>query len=63
MEETTAITISTVLTEVGNVVSSGIEWIGDYLTVITSNPVLLLFVIVPFVGLGIGLLRRLMRVS
>lgn len=56
-------TIATVLTGVGNIVTSGIEWIGDYASAIVGNPLLLLFASLPLVGLGIGLIKRLIRVN
>lgn len=56
--------MESILTNVGLVVTSAVGWIGDYLTMITAsgNEILLLFVLLPMVGLGIGLLRRLMSV-
>lgn len=59
MEGTT--TMSTIMTAVGDIVSSGIEWISDFVTVIVSNPLLLAFVVVAFVGLSIGLIKRIIR--
>lgn len=56
-------TIATVLTGVGNIVTSGIEWVGDYASAIVGNPLLLLFASLPLVGLGIGLIKRLIRVN
>jgi len=56
-------TIATVLTGVGNIVTSGIEWVGDYASAIVGNPLLLLFASLPLVGLGIGLIKRLVRVN
>lgn len=53
--------MSTILTSVGEMVTAAIEWIGQFVTVITSNPLLLAFVIVAFVGLGVGLIKRLIR--
>lgn len=35
------------------------SWIGSALSAITSNPLILMAVILPFVGLGIGLVKRL----
>lgn len=52
-----------ILLNVGQVVTAAIEWMGDFLGVITAtgNEILLLFVIIPVVGLGIGLLQRLIN--
>lgn len=54
--------MSEVLTSVSTVVTAAIGWIGDFVDVISSTPLLLLFVTVPLVGLGIGLLRRLISI-
>lgn len=35
------------------------SWISTAVSTITSNPLILMAVILPFVGLGIGLLKRL----
>lgn len=51
-----------VISAISSIVTGAIDWIGDYVGVITSNPLLLAFVVVSFVGLGVGLLRRLIRV-
>ena len=55
--------IETILTSIGSVVTSAISWMGSFVTSITAsgNELLLLFIIVPMVGLGIGLLRRLIN--
>ena len=55
--------IEAILTSVGSVVTSAISWMGSFITSITAsgNELLLLFIIVPLVGLGIGLLRRLIN--
>lgn len=55
--------MATILTAVGSVVSAAISWMGSFLSVITAegNEILLLFVIIPVVGLGIGLLQRLIN--
>lgn len=49
------------MTNVGTIVTQSIVWIGEYLEVVTSQPLLLAFVIVAFVGLGVGLIKRLIR--
>lgn len=51
-----------ILSAVGSVVTAAVGWIGSFVTVITSNPILLIGVIVGFVGLGVGLIKRLMRI-
>lgn len=59
--ESTAMTMSELMTAIGTIVTNAITWMGNFVTFITSNPLVLAFVIVSFVGLGIGLLMRLIR--
>ena len=59
--------MSSLLETVGTFVTSAIGWMGDFLSAITANntggAVLTTFVVaVPLVGLGIGLLKRLIHV-
>lgn len=55
------VTMAEILGNVTTLVTSAISWMTSYLTAITSNPVLTLFVIVlPLVGLGIGIIQRLL---
>jgi len=55
--------MTAILTNVGLVVTESIKWMTSFLSTITAsgNEILLLFVILPLVGLGVGLLKRLMR--
>lgn len=61
MQETT-VTIATILGNVTSLVTEAIKWVGSFVGAITANPLLLMFVIVAFVGLGVGLIKRLVRV-
>lgn len=61
MQETT-VTIATIVGNVTTLVTETIKWVGSFVGAITSNPLLLMFVIVAFVGLGVGLIKRLVRV-
>lgn len=54
-----------ILDTAGQLVTKGISWMGDFLTEITSDTsgILVTFVVaVPLVGLGVGLLKRLIHV-
>lgn len=62
MEGTTKMAISQLLTEASSVVTSGLTWVGQVVDTITGNPLLLLFVVLALVGLGIGLVGRLLHV-
>ena len=56
-----AVTIATLLGNVTTFVTSAVSWIGSFVGAITGNPLILMFVIVAFVGLGVGLINRLIR--
>lgn len=55
------VTMATIITNITSVVTAAIGWVGQFLTLITGQPLLLLFVITSFVGLGVGLIARLIR--
>lgn len=57
----TAATLTTILSDVGSIVTQVATWVGQYGTVITSNPIIEMFVITSFVGLGVGIMKRLIR--
>lgn len=63
MEATSVLT--TIINAVGSIVTGVVTWVGSYLGMITQsgNEILLLFVLIPVVGLGIGILSRLFRVN
>lgn len=58
----TAGTLGAILADAGSMVTSSVSWIGSFIDAITSNPLIEAFVIVSFVGLGVGLIQRLVRV-
>ena len=58
----TAGTLAAILADAGSMVTSSVTWIGSFVGAITSNPLIEAFVIVSFVGLGVGLIQRLVRV-
>lgn len=53
--------MATIITDVTSLVTAAIGWVGEYVDAITGNPLILMFVIVSFVGLGVGLIKRLIR--
>lgn len=57
--------LAAILTNVGSIVTAAIGWMGDYISAISAsgNELLMLFVCVPLVGLGIGLIRRMISVN
>lgn len=54
-------TIAQVLSAIGEVVTAALGWVGDVIDVIEANPILLFVVLMPFIGVGISLLRRLFK--
>ena len=61
MQEPT-VTIATILSNVSSLVTEAVKWVASFVGAITSNPLILMFVIVAFVGLGVGLIKRLVRI-
>lgn len=53
--------MSTIITNIGSLVTGAVSWVGSFVTAITSNDLLLLFVICSFVGLGVGLIKRIIK--
>lgn len=53
--------MSAIIANVTEIVTAAVGWITSYVGAITANPLILMFVIVSFVGLGVGLIRRMIR--
>jgi len=53
------------MSKVGDIFTTAIGWVGEVASTITQegNEIILLFVLLPLVGLGIGLFKRLMSVN
>lgn len=53
-----------ILTSATSVVTAAVGWMGTFISQITAtgNELLLVFVLVPLVGLGVGLARRMLHV-
>lgn len=52
-----------ILSTVGTVFSTSLTWVGTVANTITNQPILLLFCVIPLVGLGVGLFKRLINVN
>lgn len=61
--ETPAITLASILGDVGGVFEAAIGWVGTVAETIATTPILLIFCIIPLVGLGVGLFRRLIHAN
>jgi len=55
--------IGDMLANVGLVFTSAIGMVADVADAIVATPILLLFVVLPLVGLGVGLFKRLLSVQ
>lgn len=57
--------MASIIATIGNIVTGVVSWVGSYLGMIVAegNEILLLFVLIPIVGLGVGILSRLFRVN
>lgn len=55
--------MAAIIENIGEVFTGAIGWVGTVASTITSTPILLLFCVVPLVGLGVGLFKRLINVN
>ena len=53
--------VAPILGVVTEVITSSIQWITSFVTLITSQPLLLIGIVLTFVGFAVGLIRRLMK--
>ena len=63
MEGTAAtMTMATVLSTITEVFTAAVGWVGTVSDTVSSNPLLLIGVVIGFIGTGIGLFSRLLKV-
>lgn len=62
MESTAAMTMATLISTVGQVFEGVVGWAGTVGTTIAETPLLLFGVVLGFVGVGVGLFRRMLNV-
>lgn len=57
-----AATLSSILTDIGSVVTQGISWVTETVTAIVGSPLLFFYAgALPMIGIGIGLYHRFVR--
>lgn len=61
MNPETPTAMEALITQITALVTAAVGWIGQYVTTITANPLLLIFVVTAFVGLGVGLISRIIH--
>lgn len=49
------------LTDISSIVTQAISWITQFISLVTSIPLLLLFATFPLVGYGVNLLKRIIH--
>lgn len=59
METTAVATVGDIISSSGDVFSTAIGWVGTVASTIVNNPIILVFALIPLVGLGIGLFKRI----
>ena len=62
MDGSTAITITSILSAITEIFTASVGWLGMVAETVASNPLLLFTGVIGFVGLGVGLYKRLLHV-
>lgn len=55
------ITIADVITAIGSVLNSLVGWVGDFLGILTTNPLTMVILGVLIVSTGVGFMFRLLK--
>ena len=59
MEPASGATLASILTNIGSIVTQALSWAGDVVDFIVANPLIFVFCGVALVGLGIGMVKRM----
>lgn len=57
------ITLASLLTDIGSIVTASVSWLQTAATAIASNPIALLFILLPMLGVGISLFGRIIHLN
>lgn len=60
--EAATMTMGNLISDITSVFTAAIGWVGTVADTVAGEPLLLLGVIIGFVGLGVGLFRRLLNI-
>lgn len=55
--------MASILSSLGSIVDSALSMISSVVTVVTNQPLILLYVLIPLVGIGVGMFKRLINVN
>lgn len=58
-----SMTLANIISSVGEIVTAAMTWATSAVNFITSNPLILMFVLISLVGIGVGLVRRFLNVG
>lgn len=61
MDET-GITMTSIISSITEIFTGGLTWLGSVSDTVVQNPLLLFGVLIGFIGVGIGLFKRLLHV-
>lgn len=61
MEESTVMTLAQILEAITTIFTSIVSWVGSVINMITSNPLILLFVVMGVALIAVGVVKRLLR--
>lgn len=57
----TAITMTALLSMIGEIVTAAGSWIATIVGIITSTPIFMIGIVITFIGVAVGLVSRLLR--
>ena len=62
LAEGSALTMAAVLSTITEVFTAAVGWVGTVAETVAGNPLLLIGIVIGFIGTGIGLFSRLLKV-
>ena len=62
MEGAATMTMATLLSTITDVFTAAIGWMGSVADIVSSHPLFLIPIVFSFIGVGVGLFSRLLRV-
>ena len=54
--------MASIISSVSAIVTASADWVSSAVSTVTTTPIILFFLLVNFVGIGIGLFKRLTRI-
>lgn len=61
MQTSSTASVTTITSNVTSIVTAAAGWIETYVGVIMDNPLILTFIVLSIAGMGVGLIRRMIR--